>query len=99
MTGHRWNNTRGQPNKPHGVHLNTAAQLSKEWGPPLAEELAWAKNLVEEFGKGFNLYRKGCFLKIAGGFFSLYRLFESAEKPWQASELSLGSRKRFGWFE
>ena len=64
-----------------------------------AKELARAKNLVEEFGKGLNLYRKGRFLKIAGGFFSLYRLFESAEKPWQAAEPSLGSRKRFGWFE
>ena len=24
-----------QPNKRHGVHLNSAVQLSKEWGPPL----------------------------------------------------------------
>ena len=38
MTGHRWKSTHGQPNKPHGVHLNPAAHLSKEWGPPLIYE-------------------------------------------------------------
>ena len=37
MTERRWRNTlaEGQHNKPHGVHLNTAARLSKGWGPPL----------------------------------------------------------------
>ncbi len=37
MTERRWRSTlaEGQHNKPHGVHLNTAARLSKGWGPPL----------------------------------------------------------------
>ena len=26
-----------QPNKPHGLHLNPAARLSKGWGPPLGD--------------------------------------------------------------
>ena len=36
MTERRWRSTlgEGQHNKPHGVHLNTAARLSKGWGPP-----------------------------------------------------------------
>lgn len=63
------------------------------------EELSSVRSLVADFGRGLNLYRAGRFSKLAAGFFSLYRLFESGDKPWQAAEPALGSRKRFGWFE
>ena len=41
-------------------------------------------------------YLTGALAKL---FFSLYRLFDTGDRPWQAAEPYLGSRKKLGWFK
>lgn len=64
-----------------------------------AEERARLGDLLRSYGGGVNFYRSGGFSRLANGFYSLYRIFQSTERTWTAAEPALGSRRRWAWFE